>query len=221
MRKRRIASIIFAALVAVPLVARAAPQILFWPHHAQLAGFDVYANAPISPQLASHLAAAKSRLQAQGNYDVPIRKKLFLTDGGWRWNLLALRSYRAFAISLPITEAIIVNQSDQPANRISLSPKIHGVGGVRSLDGVIAHELTHGYLRKRFGYIKITTAPNWLIEGYCDYVANESSLNAADVAQLRARRQDHPALVYYDGRQKISTMIAQQHLTVEEIFARF
>ena len=64
-------------------------------------------------------------------------------------------------------------------------------------------------------------APTWLTEGYCDYVADESTLTAADVSRLRATGQGHPALVYYVGREKITRMIEQQDLMIDDIMANY
>ena len=203
------------------LVTRLAPQSLIWPYHEQVAGFEVFASEPISPQLVTVLESAKSRARQRGGYGVPDGQKLFLSHGGWRWNLLALRSRRAFAINLPVIDAIVINRSDQRANRISVKPFVTGMGGVRTLDGVVTHELTHGFLHARFGLVKTALAPTWLIEGYCDYVADESTLAAADVSRLRATGQGHPALVYFDGREKLTRMIEQQNLTIDDIMARY
>jgi hypothetical protein len=221
MKWRRWLSLGFAGIVGLILVVRLVPQSLIWPYHEQIAGFEVFASEPISPQLVAMLESAKSRAWQRSGYAVPHGQKLFLSDGGWRWNLLALRSRRAFAINLPVIDAIVINRSDQRANRISVKPFVAGMGGVRTLGGTLTHELTHGFLHRRFGLFKTAMAPTWLVEGYCDYVADESTLTAADVSRLRATGQSHPALVYYGGREKITRMIEEQKLTITDIIANY
>ena len=46
----------------------------------------------------------------------------------------------------------------------------------RSLSGVIAHEITHLLIRKKFGYWRNLTMPTWKKEGYAEYVAGGSTL---------------------------------------------
>ena len=45
----------------------------------------------------------------------------------------------------------------------------------RTLSAVIAHEIIHSSLEDKLGLIKYKMLPSWKNEGYCDYVARESS----------------------------------------------
>ncbi len=46
-----------------------------------------------------------------------------------------------------------------------------------SLSGVIAHETVHSLLRNELGLLKYKLLPSWKNEGYCDFIANESSFD--------------------------------------------
>jgi hypothetical protein len=92
------------------------------------------------------------------------------------------------------------------------------VGSARSLSAVLAHEFTHGIIRRRYGLAESILAPRWLVEGYADHVAQESSLTAAYVARLEASSGRHPALVYYRGRKKVEALLAANGNDVDALF---
>jgi len=93
------------------------------------------------------------------------------------------------------------------------------VAGRRSLDRVIAHEMTHGAIRAHFGPAADLRYPQELREGYCDYVADESSLSDAEAKALIARGESVPALPYWKGRKKVEARMAEPGMTVDRLFA--
>ena len=113
---------------------------------------------------------------------------------------------------------MVVNRSDLTADRVENGRVI---GGRRSLSGVIAHETCHGLERRHFGLTVDLTKPAWLREGYCDYLARESSLSDSDAARLNASGQSHPALVYHDGRRRVSTLLTDNGGNVDALFAAY
>jgi hypothetical protein len=67
---------------------------------------------------------------------------------------------------------------------------------------VIAHEATHGVLRRHFGRLAMVGKPRWLEEGYCDYVADESTLSAEDgAAPERAGQHPVGSPICADGKE--------------------
>ena len=201
-------------MLAGPL---AAPQLLAFPYHARSNGSEIWSEAPLPQGQIDRVTARAAALVAQSPLArVPETRHVFLTRGGWRWLWLTLTSHDAFGITRALNEAVIVNRSDLAADRAFNGAAI---GGVRSLSGVIAHETCHGMERRHFGVTVDATKPAWLREGYCDYVAQESSLSDADVARLKAQGRDHPALVYYEGRRRIAAGLAANGGDVDGLFA--
>jgi hypothetical protein len=84
---------------------------------------------------------------------------------------------------------------------------------------VLAHETTHGMLRRRYGFWIDFTQPQWLREGYCDYVAQESSLTAAQAAGLEEQGSAHPALPYFHGRRRVAKLLEENGGSVDALFA--
>lgn len=203
-------------ILASPL---AAPQLLAFPFQAEVAGRRVYSERPISARLPPLLVAANAKVKASPiaaarRPDQPI----FLTDGGWRWTWLAVQSRGAFALTRPFATGIVVNRSDAERDQVSNG---RGVGGRRSLSGVIAHEMTHDMLRARFGLLVDLKTPTWLREGYCDHVAGDGSLSDAQAQQLITAGEDHPALPYWRGRKRVAAELAANGGSVDALFARW
>lgn len=165
---------------------------------------------------AAILADANARTAASplAHGDEP--RRIFLTDGGWRWRVLALQAHYAFALTRALREDVIVNRTDFTADRVNNGL---GDGRTRTLAGIIAHEKCHGMERRHFGLLVDLTKPVWLREGYCDFVARESTLSDSEVATMRKTDPHHPALPYYEGRMKVTAILAANGGNVDKLFA--
>lgn len=203
---RRLASWTASLAVGLYVLLTAAPELLAWPHVAQHGRTRVYSDRPIPPEIQRVLARTDALL-ARTPIDRPdLERRLFLTDGGWRWSLLTPGHGTAFALRRPWRDAVIVNRSDVVGDRVENGEPI---GGRRTLSGILAHELTHVLVGHRYGELRAAFFPSWMAEGYADHVAQESSLSEADYRRLRADGADHPALDYYEGRRQVRLLLAR------------
>ena len=189
-----------------------APELLAWPYKVQRGNTVVYAERPIPPQIGLVLARADRLLAQSPLNDRAMKRRIFLSDGGWRWRVAALTSAGAFGLRRPFRDAILFNRSDISADRVTNGRE---VGGVRTLSGTIAHELTHILVARRLGEIRARLLPTWKQEGYADHVARESSLSPAQYRALKASGADHPALPYYEGRLRVAEALARNGGDVE------
>ena len=214
--KRALRSVLFV-LIGMFALTRFAPQALAFPYSATIGSTRIYSEQPIAVgQIATILSRSDAKLRKSELYGDHYGKAIYLTQGGWRWSALALRDFDAFALSFPISEAIIVNRSSLPDDAVMNGAEI---AGRRSLSGVIAHERTHGLIRAKFGLLAGGRYPNWLIEGYCDAVAEESSLSDAQAHQLINAHTSVPALEYYEGRKRVERELAGS--TVAALFGKY
>jgi hypothetical protein len=214
-RRRTRGLAIGAALVAaLPVYA---PQLLAFPYHARAGASEVWAESPLPAAALGRVLAQRDRLVAASPLArQPEARHIFLTGGGWRWRWLALGAGGSLAITRAANEALIVNRSDLAADRmVNISPG----NQPRTLSGVLAHETCHGIERRTYGLAVQWQVPNWLIEGYCDYLAQESTLSDAEAARLEATGQSHPALVYWQGRRRVAQALAANHGDVNALFA--
>jgi len=214
-RAVRIAQGAILFLVALLGTATAAPQLLAWPYSARIGHTLVYSETPIPPQINSVLARSDALIAGSPFAEPGLERRLFLTRGGWRWDVLALTTPGAFALRRPFRDAIIVNASDVAADRVENGAP---VGGARSLSGVIAHETTHLLVAHRIGEWNAFMLPGWKSEGYADYVARESSLRDADYARLRANGARRDAMFYYEARRRVADALSRNGGNVEALF---
>lgn len=206
----RRASWLVALLVAYPSASVAMPQMLFFPYQAQIGTTRVYAETPIDrAAMARTLARADARVATSPLDDRRVGARLFLTDGGWRWKLLALGSSTGIALTRPMSDlladAVIVNRRS-----VSIDGGVDRDEAVsrRRLSSVVAHERTHMLVRIHLGWVRAVTLPFWKSEGYADYVAGDSTLSAAEAERLRASGSTHMALAYYDARRRVTAALA-------------
>ena len=201
-------------IAASPLMA---PQLLAFPYSYESEIGTIRSEQPLSPQLIADLVTqTRERLATSPIASKNERRPIFLTDGGWRWGWLANSSRGAFALTRPLTRAVVVNRVE---TRDATVRNGKGVGGKRRLAAVLAHEFTHGLIRRRYGLASVTF-PQWKVEGYCDHVAGESSLTAEDAARLEAAGTAHPALPYYHGRQRVAAILAANGGSVDRLFTQ-
>ena len=200
---------------AVPLYA---PQLLAFPYRSGIGPYQVWSEVPLDgAQVRAAFLLANARVKRSPLARASEPRRVFVTQGGWRWHWLAISSSGSLAITRPLGTAIVVNRTD-PAAAIVRNARTVGKG--RTLASIVAHETTHGMIRRRFGFYADRIYPTWLTEGYCDFVAGESTLSATDVARLNAAGTDHPALVYYHGRRKVAAILASNGGSVEQMFAK-
>lgn len=209
---------LFALGIVAPFASPLyAPQLLAFPHRAATPIGTVWSETPIrADALAATSAAVQSRMATTPLAEPVERRPIFLTDGGWRWTWLAVGAGSSFALSRPFTKAVVVNRTNLVGTGAVGSSM---TGRKRTLHSLLAHEFTHGLIRRRFGVVPSLRFPAWKVEGYADHVAGESTLDAEAVARLEAAGQGHPALVYYCGRQKVEAELENNGGDVAGLFA--
>ncbi len=176
MNRVKLALRLLAAAVLLTFVAsRVVPQVLAFRYHIKSYGSEVWSETPLPPaELAGVLSRARSLVgqsaladrKGEARHISPRR-----AAGAGRFWPCEVGGDSEYP---PPLELIVINRSNIAEDRVWNEQYI---GGQRSLSSVIAHETCHGMERRRFGVAVQATAPTWLFEGYCDYVAQESSLS--------------------------------------------
>jgi len=194
------------------------PQTLF-AHRVTRDGITIYSRSPLPPEAASCAARAADLLK-QSELAVPGRQEhVFVCDAPWLFRLFSPRSSCAFAVSVPVTDNVFIAEADFFADiALRSGPDFNR----RSLSSVMAHEITHGLIRHRLGLVSSIRLPDWIDEGYCDFIARESSFPKEDGFRLFASGQKHPSLSYryFTYRQMVRYLVVQRNLAFSEIVAR-
>jgi len=215
-RAMRIAQGLLLSAAVLIGATTAAPQLLAWPYSAEIGRTRIYSETPIPPEMRAVLARSDALVARSPLAGPALDRRLFLSQGGWRWELLALTSHGAFAFRRPFRDAIVVNASDAAADRVENGAP---VGGSRTLSGVIAHETMHILIARRLGEWGAFMLPGWKSEGYADHVARESSLSDGDYARLRANGARRPAMFYYEARRRVAEALSRNGGDVDRLLA--
>jgi hypothetical protein len=213
----RVGGVVLAVLALLAGIAVYVPAALAFPYRTQVGAMTVYAEQPIGPEIGRVLARA-DRLLAASPIDTPgIARQVVLTNGGWRWRVMAVGASGAFALRRPLGNVLVFNRNDVAADKVfNVAP----VANERSLSGTIAHETTHMLITRHFGLVRSLFFPTWKVEGYADHVAQESSLHPEDEARIRAIDPHAGALVYYEGRRRVAAALARNGGSVDRLFGR-
>ena len=123
---------------------------------------------------------------------------------------------QAFGANLKVVSNIFVNTADIRADTVTTDTGQHDK---RTLSGVVAHECTHTLLVRKFGLVRSFRLPSWKQEGYCDYVAQETSFDREEGARLlkQGGTDASPSFFYFKAFTAISTLKDQKRWSVSRI----
>ncbi len=198
--------ITYSIVLTVLLYAGAVffPEFIF-RHKAQYRRFTVYYHSAIDTTgLESVIAKSASLLQASP-LDDRKEQKVFLCGSYREFTFFNPLSSSAFAVNYPVTQNIFVAKAAIAVDKTSRK----GSATQRSLSAVIAHETVHSLLERHLGYIDYKMLPVWKNEGYCDYIARESSLSEAEGSQMLCSGEapKSPSHQYFLYRKWVSYLI--------------
>jgi hypothetical protein len=205
-----------SVLVLLYVSLYAFPQILF-PHSYSAQGVTVYARFPLPFETSLRIAEIVKLIERSELAVAERSERIFICNRPWLFRLLSPMSSGAFAYSLPVTDNVFVANADLVRN---VARSAASDFNVRSFSAVAAHEITHGLIRHRIGLL--VNLPTWITEGYCDYIARESSFpEAAGLRLLTAGQQDPSgSFRYFVFRQMVGYLIEDRHFSFQQIVER-
>ena len=214
----RIFNYVFGALFAAYFLTIAFPQYLF-ANDISHDKFKVYSRQPLDENINKVLNAAEARLVKSAIYDESEARKIFLADSYGFYAFLSNVSFRSFANTVPLLDNILVNRSDPERDLVFTN---RAVRNQRSLSGVIAHEVTHHFIRKKFGVTRtLVSIPKWKNEGYCEYIAGDTSITFEDGVKLwKENPNDDSKYAFFKYHQMVKYLLDEEKISVEDLFDR-
>lgn len=189
------------------------PQFLF-SHKLNYKSFTVYYNEDLDEdQLKLVLNKAEGLLNDSEIFDKTKNQDIFLTDGYNQFTFFALLSKKSFAVNYPLVQNIFVSHSVISEDLVSRN----GIeNNRRSLSGVIAHETIHSALENEVGLFNYKVMPKWKVEGYADYIAQESSFNEVGLNGICDPAKNSRAYRYYEYRMITKYLFEDKGQSFEE-----
>jgi hypothetical protein len=207
------------AIFAAYLLTICFPQYLF-AHNVAYKNFKVYSREPLDENIYKVLDDAQARLSKSSIYDGEINRRVFLTNGFGMYAFLSSKtSFRSFASTALGIDNIYVNKSDA-ANDLVFRNRPEN--NSRSLSGVIAHEVTHLFIKKRVGYARnVLSLPTWKTEGYCEYIAGDSTITLEEgIKRWKENPGDDSKYFTIKYHLMVKYLLETEKLTIDDVFNR-
>ena len=218
-----VAALVVAAFAYIGLLAY--PQPLF-AHQIVDGNFTVWSDRPIDPAIAEVLDDVRFRLETSELYDETQRFRVFLCNEDWRLRLLGQRFNASlggvadgwFARHIFIRESVIAeNRLVSPSGGPMLDAE------VRTLSYYIAHEAAHILEARAFGRVMAIWHPQWLWEGYADYVAKggdfDFDLNRGLLINDHSHLDYERSGLYRRFHLQVALLLDKKGLDVRDVFA--
>lgn len=207
-------------IVAAFLFLLVYPQVLF-AHEVRYKNFTVYSRQPLTSSIYTVLDKVEAELSASPINDTSVQPKIFLTNSQKLYSFLSLYiGWNSFGKGYPLlpTSNVFINEADVSRDLVFRKA---ATGGQRSLSGVIAHEITHLHVRRRFGYVRNIAMPSWKKEGYAEYVAGGSTLDYETGVKLwKANPNDGTGYQYFKYYLTVKYLLENEKLSVDDLFNR-
>lgn len=193
------------------------PQYLF-AHEVTYKNFKVYSGKPLDQGIYKILDEAETRLSKSTIYDPEISRRVFLTNSHGMYGFLSNKAFRSFANSVPLMNNILVNKSDVEDDLVFLNRPEHNK---RSLSGVIAHEVTHLFIRRKLGTLRAALMPAWKNEGYCEYIAGDSTITFGEGLKLWKENPNADSNYrYFKYHMMVKYLLETEGLSIEDVLNR-
>jgi hypothetical protein len=220
-RARRIVTPIVVLLLVYGGVL-CAPQPLFaWSVTAE--NLTLYADRPFASGAGTRvLELAHAKLAASPLY-AGEHHNIFVCSAPWRRVLLFNHNYRVGGVSYPwLTGNVFLRDARIEDNRL-LDSRGQPVSADRSLDYFVAHEVTHAMTGRVLGALDYGRLPEWIREGYADYVGKGRAFDYDTATHLyrdRAPSMDRwQSGLYLRYHLLVAYELDKQHWTLPRLLA--
>lgn len=209
-------------LIAIYVAIVSFPQPMF-AHHVRYQNYEVWSDEPIPASIAAVLDDTTRRLNTSELYNPDWTIKVFICNAPWRLWLYGMRfdTTMGGGADLLLTRNVIIRAADIPNNAVRLPEGKQLMDPeLRPLSYFIAHEAAHILQSRTFGRTSYITKPEWLSEGFADYVGKGGDFDVAENRGLyRVGALDWPQRRYRRYHLELDYLIREKRMTLEQVFA--
>jgi hypothetical protein len=216
---------VLLAVASAYALAAAFPKPMF-DYRSSYQNYRVWSDQPIPDEIIQVLDDVTRRLRTSSLHDRDTPVEIFFCNEPWRlWFYGRHFSTRmGGAADVWLTRQVFIRASDIAANRIQ-SPGRGPIADAaqRPLSYFIAHEITHSDVSRHFGRTVMLRYPEWLLEGYADYVGKGGDFDFEDnralfAAGAGALDRDRSGL-YREYHLKVAYLLDKKGWTLQQVFA--
>ena len=175
MSHRVLLAIVGASTLYLALLAY--PQPLF-AHELTSGGITVHATRPIPEAMKATLERVRARLDRSPLTAGTRGVHVFVCQSPWLFSLFARQNYRVGGVAdWLVGQHVFLRESDMENDRL-IGPSGQPVAADRPLSYFIAHELMHIANVRAVGRWRYARMPQWIDDGYADYIARDIDLES-------------------------------------------
>ena len=156
----------------------------FFAYSVRADNIILYSDRPLPDEATRKvLLSSLQRLAKCPLYAAHPAASVFICNSRWREALFFSKHYGVGGVSpYPFTTNVFLREASFEDNRL-ISPRGVAVVPPRTLDYFIAHELTHELTGRLVGPWAFYRMPQWVREGYADYVGKGETFRYDEVRQ--------------------------------------
>ena len=191
------------------------PQPLFG-HQLDHKGITLYSTQPIPVDKGEELLSQiRSEISVSEIHDSKKKFEIFICNSKELYTFFGPLVRDTFGFFYLNT---IIAHADIETNMAKAYRANHNT---RSFTSVATHEICHEMIRDKFGFLSGHTKPKWLQEGYCEYIAKESSfpenLGYEMIAKGKADKSN--SFKYFEYRKMVEFYLDKKGYTIGELFS--
>ena len=174
---------------------------------------------PVS-EMTAILQTAEERLQKSVLYKPSVHQRIFIANNPIRWRYFTNINYKAGGINyVPLNHSIFLRKVDIKNNRL-YGPSGKISGGDRTLDYYMAHEMTHTLEYQSMPRYKYPFKTNWVLEGYCEYVAHDSQNYEMVLDKYLYTPENKSEKYYTRARTMVAYLLEVEKLPVSSFWSK-
>jgi hypothetical protein len=204
----------------VYLLVLAHPQPLFADEITR-DGLTLHATVPMPGAMLATLDRALGRLKRSPLFATSSETHVFLCQTQTIFSLFARQNYRAGGVAdWLVGQHAFLRESDLERDRL-ISPSGTPVAADRPLSYFVAHEAMHIAIARHVGRARYSRLPQWLDDGYADYIARDIDYAEAlrqfkdDARELDPRRSG----LYLRYHLMVAYLLDKQHVKLDQLLA--
>ena len=191
------------------------PQPLFG-HQLDHKGITLYSTQPIPVDQGEELLSQiRSEISVSEIHDSKKKFEIFICNSKELYTFFGPLVRDTFGFFYLNT---IIAHADLETNMAKAYRANHNT---RSFTSVATHEICHEMIRDKFGFLSGHTKPKWLHEGYCEYIAKESTfpenLGYEMIAKGKADKSN--SFKYFEYRKMVEFYLDKKGYTIGELFS--
>ncbi|MFN0122229.1 MAG: hypothetical protein ACKV2V_17175 [Blastocatellia bacterium] len=206
-KKVRPAVLLLVAIPFLVMILLSFPRPFFAQSHTYR-NLTLYSDRPFDTAAAAHvLKAAHDKLRASPLFSEQQHHAIYVCNARWRQRIFFTHVYGVGGVNYyPLTSNVFLRDSLIEQNRL-IRPNGTVIGAERPLDYFVAHEIGHTLTGQAVGSIRFYRMPEWIREGYADYVGKNAAFNFDET--LRAFHASAPEM-----NRETSGLYLRYHLLV-------